>query len=354
MRWTYLAALAMVTLLAPMASALSAPAEPPRPSWPEALNARIAPLAAWFEGELSLYVVDLEDGTRYAFDADEPTYLASAVKVTVMLEVLRQVDEGALSLDRLVTFEEEDIRDGMPVLASARPGQTFSVRDLLEFMVRFSDNAAADLLISEIGIENVNAGLDGRGVRFGPLLPLIEVRRLAYASLHPEGAMLTSGEIRTLGSARNTVTRAQTFSQMVERAPPYGLADIDRAFGALYAQGVNSASMQQMGELLSQIARCEGLTPKSCGLAHRLLHEVETGRARIRAGLPKDVAWAHKTGTQHRRACDVGFATFEEGRQVVIAACTRDFDSVRDAERLLSEIGAAVDAVLDDPAAQPE
>jgi len=77
------------------------------------------------------------------------------------------------------------------------------------------------------------------------------------------------------------------------------------------------------------------------------------GQARILAGLPATASWAHKTGTQHRRACDVGILQFQEGRPIVVAACTRGSRRVSEAERLLARIGRALTRAFQDPPALP-
>lgn len=128
----------------------------------------------------------------------------------------------------------------------------------------------------------------------------------------------------------------------VSAVPAWSGRDLDRAFAAYYAEQVNSASMKEMGQLLGQVARCEGLSAESCARARTLMHSCRTGRGRIAAGLPGTAKWEHKTGTQHRRACDLGIVEFQPGRPIVIAACTRNFWRVADAERLLANLGAII------------
>ena len=59
------------------------------------------------------------------------------------------------------------------------------------------------------------------------------------------------------------------------------------------------------------------------------------------------VRFAHKTGTQHQRFCDLGIASVRVGareEQVVIAACARGSASLAAGERALRDVGAAVTA----------
>jgi beta-lactamase class A len=328
-----------VALAAPAAEALG---ERPLSSWTSELHKLVEGAARDFDGELSLYVLDVESGDAYAYDADTPTYLSSAIKLAVMLEVLHQVELQKLTWDEKLEFRPDAIRDGMHRLGSVRPGERLSIETLLEYMMADSDNAAADLLIARVGLENVKSQLATRGIQTGPVSSLLDERRRVYAKLEPSARGFSPQQVRSLGEHDSLGSRARFLSKMLEHSPAWTGWDLDRAFGAFYAENVNSASMRQMGRLLEQVARCEGLSAASCARAHTLMRSCRTGRGRIAAGLPPTATWAHKTGTQHRRACDMGILQLQPGRSIVIAACTRSFWRVADAERLFERLGRII------------
>ncbi len=310
--------------------------------WQEPLARQVEAALASFDGELSLYVRDVATGEEYAHDAHTPTYLSSAIKVVVMLEVLRQVDTGQLRLEDRVVFGPEDVRDGVGPARRGPPGRVFTIRELLALMMDYSENAAADLLMGKVGLDRLNQLPRRRGAAFSEIDTLLGERRRIWAELDPRGALLTPRQILALGEASGPEERGRLFSRFVGRSPPFTGADVVRAFQAFYAKNVNTAPMREMGRLLEQVARCDGLSAQSCRLARDLMGACRTGKARIRAGVPRDVEWVHKTGTQERRACDVGILYPSADRPVVVAACTRDFTDVADAERLLRRVGAAV------------
>ena len=310
-----------------------------RAPWATVLHEGVTAAVRDFPGELALYVRDLSTGEEYAYNAEVPMYLSSAIKVAVMLEVLRQVDAGALTLETPVRFGPEDVRDGMGPMAKVPLGIQLTVATLLEYMMVHSDNAAADLLIGQVGIDRVNAGLEQRGVRFGPLVTLLDDRRRVYGKLAPKGAEVTPPQVRELGRRGSLGARARSLSEVLGQSPAWGGNELEAAFRSFYAEGTNSAPMREVGRLLEQVARCEGLSAALCEHAQVLMRSCDTGRARIRAGLPDTAVWAHKTGTQHRRACDVGILELQEGRPIVVAACTRGFRRVPEAEQLLARIG---------------
>ena len=320
-------------------AARAAPPSPEQAPWRSVLHEGVTTAASGFHGELALYVRDLHTGEEYAYNASVPMYLSSAIKVAVMLEVLRQVDAGTLTLQTPLLFGPEDVRDGMRPMARVPPGTRLPVATLLEYMMVHSDNAAADLLIGQVGIENVNAGLERRGVRFGPLVSLLDDRRRVYGKLAPKGAEVTPPQVQELGQRNSLGSRARTLSEVLGQSPAWTGRELESAFRSFYAEGTNSAPMREVGRLLEQVARCEGLSAASCERAQALMRSCDTGRARIRAGLPATAVWAHKTGTQHQRACDVGILELRAGQPIVVAACTRGFRRVSEAEQVLARIG---------------
>ncbi|WP_407743268.1 serine hydrolase [Hyalangium sp.] len=302
-----------------------------------------------FDGELSLYVLDVESGDAYAYDADVPTYLSSAIKLAVMVEVLHQVDAQRLSWDEQLEFGPNAIRDGMHRLSRARLGERLSIATLLEYMMDDSDNAAADLLIRRIGLENVKAQLAARGIQTGPVSTLLDERLRIYSKLDPRAHELSPEQVRALGERDSLGARARYLSELLGHAPAWTGQELDQAFGAYYSEHVNSAPMRQMGRLLAQVARCEGLSAESCSRAHALMRGCHTGRGRIAAGIPKTATWEHKTGTQHRRACDLGILYLQPDHPIVIAACTRNFWHVSDAEQLFARLGRIISTAASAP-----
>jgi len=343
--------LLFVALASPSVEALG---ERPTLAWTSGLHALVEEAARNFDGELSLYVLDVESGEEYAYDADTPTYLSSAIKLAVMLEVLHQVDRKQLSWDEQLELGPDAVRDGMHRLGKTRLGERLSIATLLEYMMADSDNAAADLLIQRVGLENVKAQLAARGIRTGPVSSLLEERRRIYSKLDPRAKGLSPSQVRALGEQNSPGSQARFLSKQWKDAPAWKGRDLDRAFGAYYAEHVNSASMREMGRLLGQVARCEGLSAESCSRAHSLMRSCRTGRGRIAAGLPGTASWAHKTGTQHRRACDLGILYLQPGRPIVIAACTRNFWRVADAEQLFARLGQIISGTASAPPREPE
>ncbi|HZF99092.1 MAG TPA: serine hydrolase, partial [Pseudoxanthomonas sp.] len=123
--------------------------------------------------------------------------------------------------------------------------------------------------------------------------------------------------------------------------------DLDSAFEAYYATQVNTARLSDFGRMLATLSNGLALKPEGSAYLLGLMADVRTGDRRIKARLPPKSRFAHKTGTQHRRLCDMGIVTTPVGKReerVVVAACARGSSSLAAGERALRDVGAALTA----------
>jgi beta-lactamase class A len=128
---------------------------------PKRLESRIAS----FHGEMGIAVKDLETGDEFALAGDRPFPTASLIKLAVMVEVYHQMDEGKLRRDSVIKFANEDKAGDEPVvLNQMEPGLNLTIPDLLALMIAFSDNTATNLLIRQVGTENVDRRMDSYGL----------------------------------------------------------------------------------------------------------------------------------------------------------------------------------------------
>ena len=148
---------------------------PPAQTGPELLwkkmEAQIDQVASHHDGLLGVAVVDLTDGRTVLRNADMIFPTASSIKLAILLELYRQDQEarnGAVGKSRLAdtyTFDPKDLVDDSPIMAGLTPGVTrLTNKDLAQFMVAVSDNAATNVLIDRVGKDNVNATLRKLGL----------------------------------------------------------------------------------------------------------------------------------------------------------------------------------------------
>lgn len=319
-----------------------------KPPWGERLETRLGLLEAGFDGELGVHVRNLDTGVRLGWRDEEYWYLASLVKVPVAIELMSRVERGEMTLDERLTLTRRDYVDGAGSTNWAAPGNALPLRQLLESMLVVSDNTASDMLMRHLGLERINERahrLTPSG-GLGPITTLVDVRRHAYANLHPDAFGLSGMDFielrkRSGGSERLAwlLRRLDLTSQELQAS------SIDEAFRRYYATDLNSGRLDAFGDLLEELARGRALGPLATAELLAVMVQTSSGERRLKAGLGRDIRLAHKTGTQHRLACDAGIATQGQGddtRRVVIVACVRGGLDLARNEQMLAAVGRAV------------
>lgn len=132
------------------------------------LEAQLANIAEHLDGVIGYAIKDLATGETFERLPDTVFPEASSIKLTILLELLRQAQEGRASLDEKHTLRRSEmpVGDTDPILTMLGDGTvTLSLRDLATFMVVLSDNTATNILIDRLGMDNINAGIVRLGLR---------------------------------------------------------------------------------------------------------------------------------------------------------------------------------------------
>ncbi|MCE9683645.1 serine hydrolase [Halomonas alkalisoli] len=322
------------------------------PAWAKRIDARLALLEAGFDGELGVHVWKLgpeRPDERYGWRDRETWYLASLIKVPVAIELMARIEAGSASLDDRLVLRESDYVDGAGPTNWASPGSDLSLRELLESMLMVSDNTASDMLIDFLGLDSVNRraqSLVTEPAGLGPITTLVDVRRHVYSQLHPDAFGLTGLDFIELRKLESDDHRFQWLARRLGVAPgALQLPSLDDAFRAYYGTDLNAGRLDAFAELLAALGEGRALGGDATGELLAILSRTSSGERRLKAGLGRDIRFAHKTGTQHRRACDAGIATHGEGsarRRAVIVACTRGVLNVARSEQMLAAVGRAL------------
>lgn len=129
------------------------------------LRGQLTAIRDSLDGVLGLAVKDLSTGHTFFINENEIFPQASSIKITILLEVLRQAEENRLRLDEFIDLKPESKVGGGPILNYLGfPSLKISVRDLCVLMVVLSDNTATNLLIDRVGMEAVNKRLASLGL----------------------------------------------------------------------------------------------------------------------------------------------------------------------------------------------
>lgn len=132
------------------------------------LESRLSGVAEHLNGVMGYAIKDESTGETFLHLPDTVFPQASSIKLTVLLELMRQAQEGQLSLGEKHTLRRSEMtrNDTEPILTMLGDGTvSMSLRDLAIFMVVLSDNTATNILIDRLGMDNINAGAMRLGLK---------------------------------------------------------------------------------------------------------------------------------------------------------------------------------------------
>ncbi len=116
-------------------------------------------LQEWGGGEATygIFFKDIESGTSFGINENEPITAASTVKLPVVLYLNTLIAEDKLDWNDRVTYNSSmDWQDGAGILQfTARDGDSFSLRVLANLAITISDNVAYRMLTRHLGRENI-------------------------------------------------------------------------------------------------------------------------------------------------------------------------------------------------------
>lgn len=249
----------------------------------DAMTAELERTAASQRWRTALYVKDLQRGWEWSYHAGDLFPAASLIKLPIMIGVFEKIQRGQLSLYSKLKLRRTTRMGGSGSLKWSRDGTTYTVRFLLEKLIKESDNTAMMLLIDEIGI--------GFLQQFFPQMGLV------YTEINPEGLRLSSEQVRD----------------------------------------ENYTTAREMGSLLERIYRGEVVN----GFASELMLDIlkrKRSRSRLAKYLPPGWQIAHKTGLL-RRSCHDAAIIFSPNGDYVMVVLTGRVDNYPTAKDFIARLG---------------
>lgn len=256
----------------------------------------LAELEASAGGRLGVFMLDTGSGRSMGHRSDERFGMCSTFKLLLAAAILREADAGRLQLDTFIEYGKADLVPHAPVTGANMGKGGMSIGALAEAAQLTSDNVAANLLLRLLG------GPQG----FTAILRQMGDAVTRIDRIEPEMNLVPVGEMRD-------TTTPRAMAQSVARI--------------------------MTGDLLSASAREQ--------LAAWMI-ATETGKQRIRAGLPAAWRAGDKTGTGVAQAMpnkhnDVAIVWPPDRAPVVIAAyyeARGHFENMRpEDDAVLAEVG---------------
>lgn len=121
-------------------------------------------IRAGFKEPTYIYFAYLNNLSWVGLDEKEMFTAASTIKVPLAMTVLRAVEEGRLNLSDKYILTEEDLDENFGDFYKQGAGKEFTLKELLEVMLKYSDNTAMRALFSSmrsIGVDDPLAEVYG-------------------------------------------------------------------------------------------------------------------------------------------------------------------------------------------------
>jgi beta-lactamase class A len=109
---------------------------------------------------VSLYYRDLNNGPWVGINESEKFFPASLMKIPLMFHFYKEAETDPGILARKITFNSSEIPVTVPYYpppVQLEDGKEYTVEELIEHALRYSDNNAAALLFREASNENLNS-----------------------------------------------------------------------------------------------------------------------------------------------------------------------------------------------------
>ncbi|HWE52133.1 MAG TPA: class A beta-lactamase [Bryobacteraceae bacterium] len=237
----------------------------------------------------------IESGRSLSIKGMESFPMASAFKLPVAIQILSLVDEGKLTLDKMVSLGPADLHPGSGKLTELfiHPGVSLSIANLMELMLVISDNSAADLVLREAG---------------GPAAVTARMKTLGFTGIRIDRS--TALLISAWQGAANVPPESdwnRTIWDPLYNAVPQSVHM--QARRTQMRDPRDTATPDDMTALLVRLWKHDLLTPQSSAFLIEMLGRCETGKSRIRGMLPDGTAVAHKTGSLGGVVNDTGVIT---------------------------------------------
>lgn len=123
-------------------------------------------IAADVKGTMGFVVEDIAGEHRFAVNEEVEFAQASAIKIPILMEVLKQADEGKFALSDMHWIEKDYQVAGSGILSELGSRTTqMSVEDLCVLMIVLSDNTATNMLIDLVGMQQVTETMAALGCK---------------------------------------------------------------------------------------------------------------------------------------------------------------------------------------------
>lgn len=222
----------------------------------------------------AVYVWEYQGKSYVDINADTPYPAASIIKIPVLIEMFRNIDQGNLSLNDTMVLEDFYRAPGSGKLQYAQGNKDYTIDYLAKIMIENSDNSSTNMLMSKMGgMPEINRAINRWGLK---------------------------------------TTHINTW-----------LPDLD---------GTNITTAREMAKMFYNIDSTPILSQASKRQAAEYLSHVKNNRL-LQAGLPQNAILLHKTGDIGYMLGDAGIVKTASGKKyIVVILAKRPYNNLQGKE----------------------
>ncbi|MCR2043487.1 serine hydrolase [Anaerosalibacter massiliensis] len=114
-------------------------------------------------GDIGFYYKDIKSKKVISFNENQLFIAASVIKIPVLVETLKQVENGNINKDHKVKVLKKYKVPSCGALTYMHDDLEVTIEDLYTLMIIHSDNTATNMLVDMLGMENINNTLKDLG-----------------------------------------------------------------------------------------------------------------------------------------------------------------------------------------------
>ena len=234
-------------------------------------NSLLALASEYKKIEPAIYVYEYKNGSYVDIQADKPFPAASIIKLPVLIEMFREIENGKFSLYDTMVLQDYYRASGSGKLQYSQGGVAHTMDYLAKIMIENSDNSSTNMIMSKMGgMPQINKAMQQWGLK---------------------------------------TTRINNW-----------LPDLD---------GTNITTARELGKMLYNIDTTDILTRESKKHISDYLSHVKNNRL-LQAGLPDEAILLHKTGDIGFMLGDAGIVKTPSGKKyIVVILAKRPYNNLQ-------------------------
>jgi|GEM_PF-3707703 len=144
------------------AAVTTAPAVPPQTTVPVTTappdcRTQMDKLIKKYNKNCAVLVYSMDGETLYSYHPDTAISGASLIKLPYVYYCCTQLSAGVRSLDETITYTSSWYHGGAGIIRLGGYGKVYTISQLIDYAMRYSDNVAYDMLVYLFGIDGFNA-----------------------------------------------------------------------------------------------------------------------------------------------------------------------------------------------------